>query len=316
MSVEITLDFPTYPDDIAVPDSQKSLTLPCRRTLNFSDASIHPDLGHPKPESNNNSIVCHTSPSLSPEVSVIPSETRPSGRRSNSGTQRCRSSLFRNPLQRRKSDSSNRSTRQSSKRLNESSTPFKSSAGRTPARRPTDVTITPPQSLKSTKRRRTIFNLASPFSKPKSDRLDSQKLIESCRPDNPNRPNEFLEEEVLPIVLSDDDRREVEEVMLEGLPVIPFVHTPRLETPEQRTALRQARPSISCHQSMTVRALATPIASRRLPRGYLLEHHLDLSTAELLLPAACQTRHCRSCTCSSRQTCVDNDDYVKMDGRI
>ena len=296
----------------------RSATLPCRRTLNFLDSSLMSEQQKGKVDNennnNNNNITSLETPTL---LLVEEEDVEISSTVRRSTTRGRRSSLFRNPLQPRRKSVEN------SSRLK-------------------NVELSPIQPSKATKRRRTIFSIQSPFSNKKKS--TNHNKVRRTSESKPSHADDWVEpdEERLPIVLDELDRQDIEEAIRDGLPVIPFFATPKTGprsrlNPQTGQAGQTGQRGRSDFQnqfnvdSMTVRALATPLASRRFPTSRL-EDHLVLfppRSKDLLLDggyfnmmsSACSARHCQSCNCqktspkllfSSEQ---DNNDYVKMDAR-
>jgi len=291
----------------------RSATLPCRRTLNFLDSSLMSEQQKGKVETeNNNNIASLETPTLllvEEEDEVISSTVR------RSTTRGRRSSLFRNPLQPRR-----KSVENSSRRKN--------------------VELSPIQPSKAVKRRRTIFSIQSPFlSKNKSSNHNKVRRTSESKPAHAEDWVE-PEEERLPIVLDEIDKQDIEEAIRDGLPVIPFFGTPKTG-PRSRLNPGQSGQTVQTRRSdfqnkvtvdsMTVRALATPLASRRFPTSRLEDHLVFLPprSKDLLLDggyfnmtsSVCSARHCQSCTCQKLSPKLlfssdqDNNDYVKMDAR-
>jgi hypothetical protein len=178
---------------------------------------------------------------------------------------------------------------------------------------------TPPPAKSAVKRRRTLFTISSPFSaknKSAGGHSKVRKMSES------NRPKETVipDEETVPVVFDGLDKQDFEDVVREGLPVIPFFQTPK-------TGSRNPPQARLNMDTMTVRALATPMASRRLISKRLEDHLVLLPprTKDFLvedgyftLKGPCSGRHCQSCTCKMSPKLLFNDndsDYVQMDPR-
>jgi hypothetical protein len=178
---------------------------------------------------------------------------------------------------------------------------------------------------KATKRRRTIFNISSPFSgKNKSSIVNSKvrRTSESKPAQHEDWP--VPDEERFPIVLDEVEKQDVEDAIREGLPVIPFFQTPK--TGPSQTRRSGISNQMTMDDSMTVRALATPLASRRFVSNKLEDHLILLPprSKDLLLEggyfnmAGCSAKHCQSCTCSKSPKLLfteDNNDYVQMEAR-
>ena len=294
-------NFDDESDDLLV----RSATLPCKRTLNFMDSSMlmleEKQMSSENNNNNNNITINYlaTPAAVAPLLFVDDDVT--SVRRSASTRNRRQSSIrFRNPLQqRRKSDVSSRRTK-----------------------KPETVTPSPVQTSKGTKRRRTLFNLASPFSaKNKSTKVRRTSESKQACFEEVEEP----EEERFPIALDEMDKQDVEDAIREGLPVIPFFQTPKtgFRSQPRRSELQNQL----ILDSMTVRALATPLSSRRLPSTRLEDHLILLPprSKDFLLDggyfnmkSSCSGRHCQSCTCKNSPKLLfteDNADYVQMEAR-
>jgi hypothetical protein len=250
---------------------------------------------------NNNTINYLATPSAVAPLLFIDDDVT-SVRRSLSTRNRRQSSIrFRNPLQqRRKSDVASRQVRKQE-----------------------IVEASPVQTSKGTKRRRTLFNLASPFSvKNKSTKIRRTSESKQACYEEITEPDE----ERLPIVLDEIDKQDVEDAIREGLPVIPFFQTPKAGFRNQTRRSEIQNQMIL--DSMTVRALATPLASRRFPSNRLEDHLILLPprSKDLQLDGggyfnmknSCSGRHCQSCTCKNSPKLLftaDNADYVQMEAR-
>lgn len=293
-------------DDLLV----RSATLPCKRTLNFFDSSLLSDQKKKmdKVSSNNNNIECDATPVgiIAPilfvdenDENVVPARFRSRRRQS--------SIRFRTPVthQRRTSDVTSLRSDVASRRSDANPTPLTASKG--------------------VKRRRTLFSISSPFSaKHKSG--GSFKIRRTAKPEMASagpKPVCVPDEETVPIVMNDADQKDFEDVVREGLPVIPFFHTPKTGSRSQPCA----RPT------MTVQALATPMTSRKFqPSSKFysdrLEDHLVLLAPKsrdltqdgyFAMRSPCSGRHCQSCTCKISPKLLftndDNSDYVMMDSQ-
>jgi hypothetical protein len=284
-------------DDLLV----RSATLPCKRTLDFLDASLLADK-EDKSINNNNSIgLADAADTGAPLLFVDDNDENAAPRRLSSRRRRT-SIRFRNPLQppppqppRRTSDVASR---------------------RSPV-------LTSP-TTKPTKRRRTLFQLASPFSAKKTS-AKLRRTSDAPKPSVAAAVGGDDDEVRLPIVLDERGKRDVEEAIREGLPVIPFFQTPKAVHVGRSEAPHRLQSG-----SLTVAALATPMASRKLISGRLEDHLVFLPPRSRdLLPVmdggyfamkspVCHGRHCQSCTCQVSPKLVftqDNSDYVMMEAQ-
>ena len=296
----------------------RSATLPCKRTLNFMDSSILsdqknmsddcPNNNNNSNNNNNNTITCFDTPPAEENLKsleAIEQHLSTVRRSASTATNRRQGSIFKNPLQqRRRSDITSRRN----------------------VRKIENIENTPPPMSKATKRRRTIFNISSPFSgKHKSSNASSK--VRRTSESKPSQPEDWAvpDEERLPIVLDEVEKQDVQDAIREGLPVIPFFQTPK--TGPKQILRSGVRNQVPIRDSMTVRALATPLASRRFVSNKLEDHLILLPprSKDLLLDggyfnmaAGCSAKHCQSCTCSKSPKLLfteDNNDYVQMEAR-
>ena len=279
-------------DDLLV----RSATLPCKRTLNFFDSSFMAEQKSKAAIDNNNTIGCVKVTPIDAAMPILFVDDNDENDATLSNRYRQSSVRF-SEKQRRRSDIA----------------PNKKS-----------VTGSTPPVKSGVKRRRTLFSIASPFSTKNRSTFQRGSKVRKVSESNLVKDIRVVpDEEIVPAVLSVDEQKDFEEAVRDGLPVIPFSQTPKNGS---RPAQVRQITSTTTNTSMAVRALATPMASRRIASNRLEDHLVFLPPRPLAeeggyfsMKSPCIGKHCQSCTCKISPKLLlfagDDSDYVQMEPR-